>query len=200
MPNSKIKWPRQRGLSDRRKPKSHHRRSWHSRGLLRLLLCMGFHLLLCHRPRLLLERTNLAHHLFALTLHFLGLALQVLILGLNPLELLADLFIALALALATLPFGLFGGADSFRAISSSMHAAQVLVQVFLAREAFSVMALAVHVRAVELLSRTAMFVVDLTLVAQEAAGVCEAWEFRTARDGAFVGTVVLIHVLSENAN
>ena len=44
-----------------------------------------------------------------------------------------------------------------------------------------------------------MFVVDLAFVAQEAAGVCEAWEFRAARDRAFVGTVMLIHVLSENA-
>jgi hypothetical protein len=44
-----------------------------------------------------------------------------------------------------------------------------------------------------------VFVVDLAFVAQEAAGVCEAWEFRASGDGAFVGTIVLIHVLSENA-
>lgn len=61
-------------------------------------------------------------------------------------------------------------------------------------------ALAVHVGAVELLARTAMLVVNFAFVAQEAAGVCEAWEFRASRDGAFVGTVVLIHVLSKNAH
>jgi hypothetical protein len=41
-------------------------------------------------------------------------------------------------------------------------------------------------------------VVNLAFVSQETAGICEAWEFGTARDRAFVGTVVFIHVLSSN--
>lgn len=57
------------------------------------------------------------------------------------------------------------------------------------------MPLAIWVWTVELLSRTAVKIVDFSLMAQKTARICKTWEFVAAFVGAFVGSVMFVHVL-----
>ena len=79
---------------------------------------------------------------------------------------------------------------------SSVNAANVLCEVFLACEPRSGAALAVGERAVEGLLSSTMHLVHFALVAQEPAAVGEALQLLAALDVAFVGTVVLVHVFT----
>ena len=77
-----------------------------------------------------------------------------------------------------------------------MNAAQVLVQVLLARKALSSIALAVMVGAVQLLAWAAVLVMHFALMTQQSAAVCETWELFATFGRAFIRAVVLIHMLS----
>lgn len=72
----------------------------------------------------------------------------------------------------------------------------MLVEVFLAGEAFSSVALTGRVGAVDGVFGAAMFVVDFAFVAEEAAGVGEAREVFAAEDEATVGTLMFVHVFT----
>jgi hypothetical protein len=77
-----------------------------------------------------------------------------------------------------------------------MHASEMLIEVFLTREAFSSVALAIGMGAVELLSRTTVFVMDFSFVSQETARVCKSRELLAAVGRALVGSVVLVHMFT----
>lgn len=77
-----------------------------------------------------------------------------------------------------------------------MNAAQVLVQVLLARESLSSVALAVMVWAVQLFAWATVLVMHFALMAKQPATVCETWKFLATLGRAFIWAVVLIHMLS----
>jgi hypothetical protein len=77
-----------------------------------------------------------------------------------------------------------------------VNAADVLSEVFFAREAGSGAALAVWEGAEERFLCAAVQFVDFTLVAQESAAVGEALQLLTALDIALVRSVVLVHVFT----
>jgi hypothetical protein len=78
----------------------------------------------------------------------------------------------------------------------AVHTAKVFVQILLARKAFAGVSLAFRDCASELLLGTAVFAVDLALVAQQSSRVCEALEFRALSLWATVRTIVLVHVFA----
>lgn len=78
-----------------------------------------------------------------------------------------------------------------------MHAAYVLSEVLFPREAGAGAARAVEDGAEQgFFFEFAIRLVDFAFMAQEAAAVGEAVKFLAAFDVAFVGTVVLVHVLA----
>jgi hypothetical protein len=78
----------------------------------------------------------------------------------------------------------------------AVHTAKVLVQILLSRKAFAGVPLAFRDCASELLLGTAVFAVDLALVAQQSSRVCEALKFRALSLWATVRTIVLVHVFA----
>jgi len=81
-----------------------------------------------------------------------------------------------------------------------MDPSQVLVQVFLARKSLATMSLAIWVRAVELLSWSAVEIMNFSLMSQETAGVGETWELFATIRWAFVGSIMFVHVLDRSVN
>jgi hydrogenase/urease accessory protein HupE len=55
-----------------------------------------------------------------------------------------------------------------------MHASEVLIEILLSRKSLSSMTLAIGMWAIQLLSRTAMLIVNLAFVSKETPGVSEA--------------------------
>lgn len=78
----------------------------------------------------------------------------------------------------------------------SVNASQMFIEVFLTRKAFSSVAFAIWVGAVQLLSWTTVLVVDLPLVAKETTGVCEARKLLASFGLALIWPIVLVHVLA----
>jgi len=79
-----------------------------------------------------------------------------------------------------------------------MHAPQMLIQVLLAREARPRTALAIAMRTHARGFRAAVLLVDLALVAKQAAGVGEALDFLAARLGTDVRAGVFVHVFPKS--
>lgn len=150
---------------------------------------------------------NLLHHYCSLTILIVHLLSKLFVLTAHTLDLFSEIHklvpIAGSLSLrassrrrciqADCIIGLFAAR---RIAIAGVHAPQMLGQVLLAREALAAMALAVGMRAMEWILRAAVLAMDLTLVSQETAGVRKSRELLTALGGAFVGTVVLVHVLA----
>lgn len=78
-----------------------------------------------------------------------------------------------------------------------VYASKMLVQIFLSREALAGKSLAIGMRTVELLSRTTVKVVYLSLMPQESSRVRKPRQLLTPLGWAFVGTIMLVHVLAE---
>jgi len=151
-----------------------------------------------------LKCLDLAHHLSRLSGLSLGLTLEVLVLLLEALHLLAKICGRIATAAST-AFSLlsslvisfvFGLIFILRKYSISVNASKMFVQILLAREAFAGVAFAIDVRTIELLSRTAVLVVNFAFMSQETTRISEAGELLTAFSWTLVGTIVFIHVLA----
>jgi hypothetical protein len=143
---------------------------------------------------------NLAHHLVSLSSLRLGLASQLLVFRLQSLHLLAKIVTAStsrsdAFSLVT-RLGLFLVLGDLRVLQAriGVDAPQVLVEILLSREALASVALAVDVGAVELLSRAAVLVVHLALVAEKATRIREARQLLAPFSWALVWAVVLVHM------
>ena len=83
-----------------------------------------------------------------------------------------------------------------RKASISVNASEMLVEIFLSRETLPGMALAIRVWAIQLLSGTAMLVMNLSFVSQETARVGEARQLLAAVCRTLVWSVMLVHVLA----
>jgi hypothetical protein len=149
------------------------------------------------------QKTNLldlAHHLISLSSLCLGLASQFLVLGLETLHLLAKIVTAAsnwsrALSLvSSLGLFLILGELGILQAGVRVHAPQVLVEILLSREALAGVALAVDVRAVQLLSRASVLVVDLALMSEQTTRVGEAGKLLASLGRALVRAIVLVHV------
>lgn len=77
----------------------------------------------------------------------------------------------------------------------SVYAAEMLVKVFLTREAFANVTLAVLVWAVELLAWATMLVMDFAFMTKQSTTVGKSWQLLASNSWAFVWAVVLIHML-----
>lgn len=158
----------------------------------------------------LLQLSNLGHHgqrVLSLLLH-LRLELDVLLAHtLNLVTKFCKLVrgltavAALALGAGSLALVVVGRGDRVtrgrRAVGAGgVHSTKMLVEVLLPREALARVALAVGMRAVDSLLGAAVLAVDFTLVAKQAARVCEAGQVFAAVSLAAVWSLVLIHVLA----
>lgn len=157
----------------------------------------------------ILELGDLRHHGQRVLRLLLHLRLELVIFHAHALNLVAQLgdFVrglaagpALALharALAVVVVGRAGRVGLGRgAVGARVHAAEVLVQVLLAREALAGVALAVGMRAVDRVLGPAVLVVNFALVSKEAARVGEAGEVLATLGRAAVGAFMLVHVFA----
>lgn len=91
---------------------------------------------------------------------------------------------------------LAAGALHLYGAGGRVYAPEVLGQVLLAGEALAAGALAVDVGAEELLLGPSVFSVDLALVSQQTTAVCEALDLLAPLGGAYVGSLMLVHVFT----
>lgn len=150
-----------------------------------------------------LKILKLAHQRSRLNCLHLALASQLLVLISKSCHLLTEIRAIIsyhtslslhARSLASVFLGLF---FVLHLSSISVHTSKMLVQIFLSREALAGESLAIWMRTVELLSGTAMKIVYLSLMPQKSSRVREARQFLTSLCWAFVGTIMLVHVLVE---
>lgn len=167
-------------------------------------------------PKRVLQLRDLRHHCEAVLVLPFELLAQLLILKTHALDLLAEFFEARVGALAG-SFALVATAEPETAHETlvavtvatgldvildcgggvaRVDAAEMLVEVLLAREALARVAFAVWVRAVDCVLGAAMLAVDFALVTEETARVSEAGELLAALGSASVGSLVLVHVLA----
>lgn len=77
-----------------------------------------------------------------------------------------------------------------------MYSAKMLIKILLSREAFASMSLAVGMRTVDSVLRAAVLAMNLSLMSEEAARICEARKIFTSFGRTAIRAFVLVHVLA----